>query len=39
MKALPTHVVSYKRTPEFTEDLVPKGLLQGHSTKANVWGK
>lgn len=39
MKALPAHVVPYKRTSEFTAISVPNGLLHAHSTKANVWGK
>lgn len=39
MKALPDHVVAYKRTPEFTESSVPNGLLHSHNTKAGVWGR
>jgi tellurite resistance-related uncharacterized protein len=39
MKALPHDVLAYKRTPEFTEQSVPAGLLHSHSTKAGVWGK
>ncbi|MEP1472447.1 MAG: DUF1971 domain-containing protein [Halieaceae bacterium] len=39
MKDLPDNVVSYKRTPEFSEDTVPKGLLNAHQTKAGTWGK
>ena len=39
MKELPSHVTSYKRTPEFTEESVPAGLLKDHNTKENVWGK
>lgn len=39
MKNLPNDVVSYKRTPEFSEDSVPKGLLNAHQTKAGTWGK
>ena len=39
MKSLPSHLVPYKRTPEFTEDTVPDGLLAAHRTKAGVWGK
>ena len=35
---LPEEVLSYKRTPEFTEATVPAGLLKTHSTKAGVWG-
>ena len=29
---------SYKRTPTFTENSVPAGLLAEHSTKEGVWG-
>jgi tellurite resistance-related uncharacterized protein len=36
--ALPPIVAPYRRTPEFTQDTVPAGLLRGHSTKAGVWG-
>lgn len=39
MKALPDAVVSYKRTPEFTQDTVPQGLLKSHQTKEGTWGK
>lgn len=39
MKQLPSHVVAYKRTPEFTEQSVPPGLLRAHQTKASVWAK
>jgi tellurite resistance-related uncharacterized protein len=39
MKPLPKTVTAYKRTPEFTEHTVPKGLLNDHQTKAGVWGK
>ena len=39
MKTLPDDVVAYQRTPEFTEQSVPAGLLNSHSTKAGVWGK
>jgi tellurite resistance-related uncharacterized protein len=39
MKNLPAGVVPYKRTPEFTEQTVPAGLLHEHQTKASVWGK
>ena len=39
MKLLPDNVVAYKRTPEFTEETVPSGLLHSHQTKASVWGK
>ena len=39
MKSLPSNISAYKRTPEFTRDTVPEGLLRAHSTKAGVWGR
>ncbi len=39
MKALPKNVTAYKKTPEFDELSVPKGLLNAHQTKVGVWGK
>ncbi|MEM7361068.1 MAG: DUF1971 domain-containing protein [Pseudomonadota bacterium] len=39
MKSLPENVTAYKRTPSFTTDTVPKGLLRAHKTKAGTWGK
>jgi len=39
MKQLPHTISAYKRTPEFTETTVPKGLLKDHQTKDGVWGK
>ena len=39
MKDLPVAVSSYKRTPEFTNETVPKGLLRAHQTKKGTWGK
>ena len=39
MKPLPTNVVAYKRTAEFTEATVPAGLLRSHTTKSGVWGR
>lgn len=38
MKELPEGLVSHKRTPDFTETTVPRGLLRDHRTKAGVWG-
>jgi len=32
-------LVPYKRTPTFTEDTVPAGLLRDHRTKAGVYGR
>jgi len=39
MKNLPDNLEAYKRTPEFDENSVPKGLLKAHQTKQGVWGK
>ncbi len=39
MKDLPNNLEAYKRTPEFNENSVPKGLLKAHQTKQGVWGK
>lgn len=39
MKQIPANAIAYKKTPEFTEDSVPNGLLKDHSTKEAVWGK
>lgn len=35
---LPAGVEPYKRTPTFTEETVPAGLLKDHSTKEGTWG-
>ena len=39
MKQLPDNVFSYKRTPDFTQDTIPAGLLRSHKTKEDVWGR
>ena len=39
MKELPENITSYKKTPEFDESSIPKGLLKAHQTKKGVWGK
>jgi len=39
MKELPGEVTPYRRTPEFSETSVPKGLLTSHTTKSGTWGK
>lgn len=39
MKEIPVNVTSYKKTPEFDESSIPKGLLKAHQTKEGVWGK
>lgn len=38
MDILPKNLTAYKRTPTFTEDTIPAGLLRDHQTKAGVWG-
>lgn len=38
MKVLPKRVSAYKKTAVFTQDTVPKALLNNHQTKAGVWG-
>jgi tellurite resistance-related uncharacterized protein len=39
MKEIPVSAKAYKKTPEFTEDTVPAGLLRAHQTKEGTWGK
>lgn len=39
MKILPASLTSYKKTPEFTEETIPAGLLKAHQTKEGTWGK
>lgn len=39
MKDFPDNVSAYKRTPEFSETSIPKGILNDHNTKDGVWGK
>jgi tellurite methyltransferase len=34
----PDGLHEYKRTPVFTEDSIPAGLLNDHNTKLGVWG-
>jgi tellurite resistance-related uncharacterized protein len=38
MQDLPADTTPYKRTPTFTQDTVPQGLLSEHQTKAGTWG-
>ncbi|MFX4220035.1 MAG: DUF1971 domain-containing protein [Thalassobaculum sp.] len=38
MRRLPASAEAYKKTPVFTENSIPAGLLREHSTKAGVWG-
>jgi tellurite resistance-related uncharacterized protein len=35
---LPSGLVPYRRTSEFTETTVPAALLRSHSTKEGAWG-
>ena len=37
-RELPRGHVAYKRTPSFTRESLPEGLLRRHDTKAGVWG-
>jgi tellurite resistance-related uncharacterized protein len=37
MAAVPEGVTPYKRTPTFSEDTVPAGLLRDHRTKPSTW--
>ena len=39
MTPLPHEIVAYKKTPEFTQETVPAGLLKNHQTKEGVWGE
>jgi tellurite resistance-related uncharacterized protein len=39
MKPLPADASPYKRTPVFTAETVPEGLLHSHNTKEGVWAK
>ena len=39
MKTLPESLNPVRKTPEFDEGSIPKGLLKAHQTKAGVWGK
>lgn len=39
MKKLPEGVSLYGRTPEFTENSIPKNLRSAHRTKARTWGR
>lgn len=38
MKSLPAELVAYKKTPSFTAESIPPGLLKAHQTKAGTWG-
>ena len=39
VRSLPSDVVPYQRTGEFSQDTVPSGLRKGHATKAGVWAR
>ncbi len=39
MRSIPDHCQPYKKTPVFTQDTIPAGLLKAHQTKAGTWGK
>ena len=39
MKTRPTTVSANAKSPEFTEETVPKSLLESHRTKAGTWAK
>lgn len=39
MKNIPEKLIAYKKTPIFTEQSIPAGLLNAHQTKEGVWGK
>jgi tellurite resistance-related uncharacterized protein len=39
MKNLPESLNPVRKTPEFNEGSIPKGLLKAHQTKKGVWGK
>ncbi len=36
---MPNDFAAYRKTTEFTEKSIPKGLLTAHSTKPGVWAK
>jgi tellurite methyltransferase len=39
MPVLPEHVQVYNRTPDFTTQTMPAGLLRDHTTKPGVWAR
>ena len=39
MPHLPAEVQVYKRTPIFTQDSIPAGLLRRHNTKPGAWAR
>ena len=38
-REIPEGHAAYKRTPQFSEDAIPAGLLRHHRTKPGVWGR
>lgn len=39
MKPLPSGLVPYRRTREFSESTIPSALRRRHTTKPGVWGR
>ena len=39
MREIPSDVSPYKRTPTFSNESIPAGLLKAHQTKPSTWGK
>ncbi|KRW96162.1 DUF1971 domain-containing protein [Paracoccus sp. MKU1] len=39
LPAWPADAAPYRRTPDFTEATVPKGLLRAHSTRHGTWAR
>ncbi len=39
MKELPGNLTAYRRTPVFSCETVPRGLLRDHKTRAGTWGR
>lgn len=39
MKNLPKNLSEFKRTTDFTETTIPKGLLKHHTTPTGTWAK
>lgn len=39
MKTLPNNLTFKKRTPEFSDENVPHGMLGEHRTASGIWGK
>ena len=36
---IPEKLVLHKKTPQFTQSTIPRGLLAQHATKKGVWGR